>query len=88
MTFVQQTTPSVTGFAEITGQAATPRSVHLPAREKTVRQILNLLLTRGVAGCWIVQGNTANLPPAPQSPFWVLLEYAEDRDTLFQIAAG
>jgi len=25
---------------------------------------------------------------APQSPFWVLLEYAENRDTLFQVANG
>ena len=24
----------------------------------------------------------------PESPFWVLLEYAEDRDTLFQVANG
>jgi hypothetical protein len=86
MTLVSEAEPAAQGFAGSFRSGDLEDLVGpFSARDKTVRDLLCLLVTNGAGGMWIVHGTAAWETAVPKGPFWTLLGYSEPADSVARV---
>lgn len=88
MTLAVQVDPSIRGFAGHFKAGPGARIGPFHESGKSVRELLNLLVTSGSPSTWIAYGAGVLKSEPLKGPFWVILEYDEPLEELSRVTKG